>query len=216
MNTFIVTHLERGDTLCLDMSYKQGVNFCTRNEHTVFERKLWIDFRNGKSIFFDGRYCLDCNRIYVERNYYAGTINTAGEHDLNIEIVLPNGSLLSDVKDEPPIVHRKKEFPERAARSLLNKRGYNVGLTDNLSDRERQEILKDIIESGELTQGYVCSHLKYLIKINGKKEANWFAVQKWERDLEYVRLLKPEKKTMTVEDILRGITNEIDDDELPF
>ena len=225
MNTFLVTHLESDDTLYLDMSYKQGVNFCTRNKHTVFERKLLIDFRNGTSFFFDGRHCVDCNRIYVERNYYADTINTSGEHDLNIEIVLPNGTLLSDAKDESQPLHPKKEFPERAERSLLNKRGYNVGLTDNLSDRERQEILKGIIESGELTQGYICSHLKYLIKINGKKYANWFAVQKWKRDLEYVQQLKPQKKTMTLEEFLNIDTKEIDDelpifeiddDELPF
>lgn len=207
MRTFVVTHLEQGDTLYLDMSN----HYCTRNNHTTTERKLLIDFHGGKSFFFDGRYCCNCNRVYVDRNYYADTINTAGNHNLNIEIVCSDGSLLSEAEDEPSYTFASKDFPDRAEQSLLNKRGYNVGQIDDLPDWKRQEILRDIIDSGELTQGYVCSHLKYLIKINGKKDANWLAVQKWQRDLEFVQSLGSSK--MTLEEFL---ALEVEDDELPF
>ena len=207
MQTFVVTHLECGDTLYLDMSN----NFCERCHHTTTERKLWIDFHSGKSFFFDGRYCYNCNRTYVDRNYYAETINPQGKHNLNIEIVLPDGTLLSEAKDEPSHTYDNKDFPERAAQSLLNKRGYNVGQTDDLPDWKRQEILKDIIDSGELSQGYICSHLKYLIKINGKKDANWLALEKWQRDLDFVQNLGSTK--LTLEDLL---SMEFEDDEMPF
>ena len=207
MRTFVVTHLEPGDTLYLDMSN----HYCTRNNHTTTERKLLIDFHGGKSFFFDGRYCCNCNRVYVDRNYYADTINTAGKHNLNVEIVCSDGSLLSEAEDEPSYEFASKDFPDRAEQSLLNKRGYNVGQTDDLPDWKRQEILRDIIDSGELTQGYICSHLKYLIKINGKKDANWLAVQKWQRDLDFVQNLG--STIMTLEDLM---ALEVEDDELPF
>lgn len=215
MDTFIVTHLECGDTLYLDTSYGFQTNYCTRNHHTSFERKLLIDFRDGKSYFFDGRYCLECGRAYVARNYYASTINPKGTHDLTIDIVLQDGSLLSDeTKSNVPLLTRD-DFAERAERSLLNKYGYNVGQTDNLSDKERQDILKGIIDRGELSPGYICSHIRYLIKINGKRDTNWLAVQKWKRDLEYVQSLN-KRREYTLEDFLRMAKDDTKDDELPF
>ena len=215
MNTFIVTQLEPGDTLYLDMSYGFPTNFCTRNNHTSHERKLLVNFHDGKSYFFDGRYCINCCRAYVSRNYYASTINTTGKHDLHTEIVLQDGTFLSDIGKTTQNAVEQKDYPERASRSLLNKRGYNVGQTDDLPDWKRQEILKDIIDSGELTQGYVCSHLKYLIKINGRSKTNWLAVQKWTRDLEFVQSLKHHKK-ISVADFLKLTSSELDDNELPF
>lgn len=217
MDTFIVTHLKSGDTLYLDMSYNRNhINFCTRNNHISFDNKILIDFRDGKYAFFDGRYCINCGRVYVDRNYYAGKINNQETHDINIDCVLQDGSLLSDTYETNASSHSAyKHFPERAEQSILNKHGYNVGQTDDLPDWKRQEILKDIIDSGELSQGYICSHLKYLIKINGQKKANWLAVQKWKRDLEFVQNIK-RIPTLTLEDFMNMSEDDQTDDNLPF
>lgn len=76
--------------------------------------------------------------------------------------------------------------PERAQESKLKKHGYSVAWDSPLSNKKRQELLKDLIETGKVSKGYVISYLKHNIQINGKKESNEFAVSKWKDDLEFV------------------------------
>lgn len=82
--------------------------------------------------------------------------------------------------------HSIYEPIERAQESKLKKYGYSVAWNSPLSTKKRQELLKDLIESGKITKGYVISYLKHNIKINGKKETNEFAVLKWKEDLDYI------------------------------
>ncbi len=74
----------------------------------------------------------------------------------------------------------------RSQESQLKKYGYSVGQNSHLSDRKRQELLKELITTGKLSKGYVITCLKYNIQINGKKSSNEFAVAKWKDDLNFV------------------------------
>ncbi|MBR5506704.1 MAG: hypothetical protein IKV88_01510, partial [Clostridia bacterium] len=86
--------------------------------------------------------------------------------------------------------HEKStEFSDRASESKLKKYGYSVAWNSSLSNKKRQELLKLLIETGEVSKAYVISYLKHNIQINGKKESNEFAVLKWQDDLAFVQRL---------------------------
>lgn len=76
--------------------------------------------------------------------------------------------------------------PERAQESKLKKYGYSVAWDNHLSTKERQELLRNLIEEGKVSREYVISYLKHNIQINGKKESNEFAVMKWKEDLDFI------------------------------
>ena len=77
-------------------------------------------------------------------------------------------------------------LPERNYESKLVKYGYSVAQNSHLSNIERQDLLRRIIESKEVSKGYIVSYLKHMIAINGKKKNNHIALRKWQSDLEYV------------------------------
>lgn len=79
--------------------------------------------------------------------------------------------------------------PERNDESKLVKYGYSVSQNSSLSTTARQNLLKRLIESKEVSKGYIVSYLKHMIAINGKKESNYIALHKWESDLEFVKRL---------------------------
>lgn len=94
---------------------------------------------------------------------------------------------LADIDEEPQKVNDNLYSPpERNDESRLVKYGYSVSQNSRLSNAERQDLLRRIIESKEVSKGYIISYLKHMIAINGKKESNYIALQKWENDLEYV------------------------------
>lgn len=76
--------------------------------------------------------------------------------------------------------------PERSDESKLVKYGYSVSQNSRLNNAQRQDLLRRIIASKEVSKGYIVSYLKHMIAINGKKESNFVALQKWKSDLDYV------------------------------
>ena len=90
---------------------------------------------------------------------------------------IENHTTFNDIENTPP---------ERAQESKLKKYGYSVAWDNHLSTKKRQDLLRDLIESGKVSKGYVISYLKHNIQINGKKESNEFAVMKWKEDLDFI------------------------------
>lgn len=90
-------------------------------------------------------------------------------------------------EEEPYPKHSPTEYMNnRSEESQLKKYGYSVGQSSHLTDRKRQELLKELITTGKVSKGYVISYLKHNIQINGKKSSNEFAVAKWKDDLNFV------------------------------
>lgn len=90
-------------------------------------------------------------------------------------------------EEEPYPKYPPTEYANnRSQESQLKKYGYSVGQSSHLSDRKRQELLKELITTGKVSKGYVISYLKHNIQINGKKSSNEFAVSKWKDDLSFV------------------------------
>ena len=88
--------------------------------------------------------------------------------------------------DEETTNHTEHNPPERAQESKLKKYGYSVAWDDPLSNGERQELLKELIDTRKVSKGYIISYLKHNIQINGKKKSNEIAVMKWKDDLNFV------------------------------
>lgn len=74
--------------------------------------------------------------------------------------------------------------------SILHKVGYNVSDKENLSQEERRNILKNIIESGLLTRSQVSSHLDYLIRRSKGQKRLQRAIEKWTSDRKFISELK--------------------------
>ena len=78
------------------------------------------------------------------------------------------------------------EYSERRMQSELAKYGYSVSKNSGLTNKQRQDILHTLIEKNKVSKYYIISYLKHIIAINGKKESNYLALQKWKSDLDYV------------------------------
>lgn len=93
----------------------------------------------------------------------------------------------AEMKDKQQGIYDSPYYPpERSEESKLVKYGYSVSQSSRLSNAARQDLLRRIIKSREVSKGYVVSYLEHMIAINGKKETNYLALEKWKSDLEYV------------------------------
>lgn len=74
------------------------------------------------------------------------------------------------------------------AESLLHQVGYNVNSTENLSNEQRHEILRRVVDYGLYPTNYLCSFLDYLINKNLKVVTRDMssAISKWQADRDYI------------------------------
>ena len=105
------------------------------------------------------------------------------ERPLSVEDILEE---FSDDIECPISPNTTALYSERRMQSELAKYGYSVSKSSPLTGKQRQEILRTLIEKNKLSKHYVISYLKHIIAINGKKENNYLALQKWKSDLEFV------------------------------
>ncbi len=71
--------------------------------------------------------------------------------------------------------------------SALNKMGYTVNQKDDLSDLERQRILKQAIESGTYSKKSIISFLEWNISLSKRRRSMETAISKWKRDIDYIK-----------------------------
>lgn len=168
-----------------------GVDMCRKLKHEVHNINLLIPFPNC-TVKAKGQYCATCKQAQIDRNTQAGLRQKYGAplcptflkgYD---DIVWFEKEPLAYPYDRD---HNGDEHKERAEESKLKKLGYSVAAEANLSNVQRQALLKSAIENGQVSRGYVESYLRHMIQINGKKDSNNRAVQKWKMDLEYIEKL---------------------------
>lgn len=158
--------------LCKDdiLYVHRGTIKCMRDHHNVELVKVNIETKGGSSIRLSANLCKQCKRVFISDNTYE-------------RYRKKYGSLLCNIKFVSDGIYSKKS--NRNTKSILNICGYNVGMKSNLSDTQRQAIIKECIDENILSQSEIVSFLEYLIDFNGSKWENRFAVEKWERDLEF-------------------------------
>ena len=158
--------------LCKDdvLYVHRGTIKCMRDHHNVEQVKVNIETKMGKPIRLSANLCKQCRKVFISDKTY--------EHYRK-----KYGPLLCRIRFVSDGVYTKGS--NRNTKSILNINGYNVGMKSNLSDTQRQAIIKECIDENILSQSEIVSFLEYLIEFNGSKRENWLAVQKWERDLEF-------------------------------
>ena len=157
---------------------------CRKAQHNLHQIPLLIKYdTHTKKV--DGQYCRTCQQAQIRRNLYAGLYQEYGAPCC--KTILKG---FDDVEFEEPQPnypdYLDTEFKERASESKLRKLGYSVSSTSGTSDKQRQTLLKDAIEIGAVSKGYVISYLSHMIKINGQKASNEYACKKWQADLDFV------------------------------
>jgi hypothetical protein len=70
--------------------------------------------------------------------------------------------------------------------SRLRKHGYSVSKSDGMTKKQRQDLLRLLIETGEVEQSYVINYLNYMIKLNEPIANKQHAVACWRMDLDFV------------------------------
>lgn len=81
------------------------------------------------------------------------------------------------------LVSRNRLIGNLAQESVMKKCGYTVSSMTGLDDRDRFELLKQIIKYNILSQKEVESFLNWLIEFNSSNPARSESVFKWKTDL---------------------------------
>ena len=77
-----------------------------------------------------------------------------------------------------------------SSKSILMRNGYNVNAKKNLSDKQRQIILKNIVDSNILSIDDIISYINRFIAQRKNIPSCCHAVVKWERDKQFLSTLK--------------------------
>ena len=136
---------------------------------------IYSDFKVD-TISFEAEYCSECGTYYISEHTYRN-------------IILPKGRLLCQVLSLEEYKEYKNQvntFDELKPQSILNMLGYNVNSKENLSDHERQTILRYALESGLISKMYAITYLKGVIKRASGRNSFDTSISKWKRDLQWV------------------------------
>ena len=135
-------------------------------------------------------YCLNCNRYFCFKDDYIEMI----KHGTPLCVIYSE----DDDRDKKVIntFHYKSQ-------SVLNARGYSVGMESDLSDGERQEILSTALEKKLFKVHDLISFLNWLIQTRKTQSKYDNAVKKWQDDLKFVKDFERENcKKVNVKEIV--------------
>lgn len=158
-----------GDTLLI---YK-GDNKCFREKHEIIPTTARVVARRGHRVDINVNYCYDCHKYFISEPEFFHYRDLYGI-----------GCKLAIDRESSGYAH----FP-MAEYSILRLYGYNVGKNDDLSDEERKQILKMLIDHNFVSKPLIIKYLNQFIKMNGSRDNMEDCVSKWTEDLEYVRNL---------------------------
>lgn len=158
-----------GDTLLI---YK-GDNKCFRGKHEIMPTTARVVARRGHRVDINVNYCYDCHKYFISEPEFFHYRDLYGI-----------GCKLAIDRESSGYAH----FP-MAEYSILRLYGYNVGKNDDLSDEERKQILKMLVDHNFVSKPLIIKYLNQFIKMNGSRDNMEDCVSKWTEDLEYVRNL---------------------------
>lgn len=128
-------------------------------------------------------YCKSCNEYYVFTRDYNEMLKT--------------GTPLCTVYYNGKGEHRKFTEFKFKSQSILNAMGYSVDATSDLSNEDRQSILKEALNKQLVTTHDLLSFLNWLIKTRETQVRMDQAVEKWRIDYKFVSEYQKEKRDIT-------------------
>lgn len=158
-----------GDILYI---YK-GETKCFREHHNIESVTAKVLARRGNMVDININCCCDCHKYFISESEFFHYRDLYG--------------IVCGLKIDRHSTGYAK-FP-MAEYSVLRLYGYNVGKEDNLSDEERQNLLKILIEHDYVKKPEIIKYLQMFIKMNRGRLEMADSVSKWTADLDYVREL---------------------------
>lgn len=158
---------------------------CTNAKHKVIDVRCRIDVMNHNgdvySCTVSGGYCKECDRYFILEEDYRK--------------LKEKGILLCKVVEQDFWVKQDKQMDYTTLKpeSVLNMMGYNVNILDNLTQQQRHNILKLVVDEGILSVAEIRSHLQWLIKGRSGTQRFANACLKWEADSEFIKQYGIEK-----------------------
>lgn len=163
-----------GDVLYI---YK-GETKCFREHHDIDSVTATVYDRRGGTVDINVNCCCDCHKYFISESEFFHYRELYG--------------IVCGLKVDRHSTGYAK-FP-MAEYSILRLYGYNVGKEDNLSDEERQNLLKILVENEYVKKPEIIKYLEMFIRMNQGRPEMVDSVSKWSTDLAYIRELGLEKQ----------------------
>lgn len=167
----------------------RGMIGCFKNKHHLAGANAIIPTANKTEVLLNVAYCADCNRFYISHSEYTHYLE-------KYKSLLTKFDLTDTISSDGA-------FGKLADKSPLKLCGYTVSQEKGLSKEEREHILCEMISSGIVSKPEVMQYLEWFIHLNGKRETNQTAREKWESDLRYVRNLNISSQTNWEIDVIK-------------
>lgn len=157
---------------------------CNHNHNfEALQAMISVLKHNGKVVsqIISAGYCRQCNCYFILESDY---------QNLRVQGVPLCRQITEKTYREKGLATFTGE--ELNPESLLHSVGYNVNATEDLTSKQRQDILSFVVESGLYTVSGVCSHLDWLIDKNMKVTNRDMsaAISKWVEDRNYINNYK--------------------------
>ena len=157
--------------------------FRCNKKHTIESLEAVIDIVTPSGIVVQKEvpagYCKECNTYFILSRDY--------------ECLHVYGVLLCQLVDNQAYItgdYSQLNGQNLKAESLLHQCGYNVGSIDNLTDNQRHEILKRVVECKLYTREGLIGFLDWLINRSRHMTNMQNAIEKWNNDRSFVCTLK--------------------------
>ena len=150
---------------------------CINNNHEILRINAIVCVIN-KNIRYEisvpAAYCKKCNRYYILENYYDKLKNY--------------GYICCKIEKFDVLIGKKNQaYSSCKDKSLLKIYGYNVNSASRLTEGERHRILDFVIGNKIMSRNEVITLLEWQVQTKKKDKKYRNAVEKWGRDLEYLR-----------------------------
>ena len=144
---------------------------CKNQGHQYSKIHGFVQDIDGNDVQLDVVFCKQCCRYYIDlrKLRYYRTIH---------------GFLIGNFKMQSSGSY---EFEKLADESLLKNCGYTVNQAEGLSAKQRQAILKRLLEQKLLTKQRIMSYLKFFISNGEGRRSMRYAVSSWTADLKWVQ-----------------------------
>ena len=165
-----VHNLTRKDLLWVIM----GDDTCMDSRHHIMDIRANFEFYNGTTKQCLIRRCANCAQYQIEYAKFEKLWKEYGLPKVEIVYLGAEGDIDGDYWNDL---------------SVFREYGYTVSQERGLTARQRQQLLKRIIDQGIRSKQETIHFLRRRIRFNGRKIENWLARSKWEEDLHYVESL---------------------------
>lgn len=179
--------IESADFIIRENNYR-----CVVNNHKLQMIDAVVKVLNDNTVtevILPAAYCPKCNKYYILERYYEA-LKKYGYICCRVDTF---ESLVSENGDD--------YYSQRKDKSILMQYGYTVSKQKGLSEKERQDILDFVIDNNVLSKADVIEHIEWQISEKSNKSKNNEAVEKWKKDVNYVRRKNSKNKRVLVNSI---------------